>query len=56
MNPFAAKSNDKPRRRFGMLDIMKKLIAAIIIILAIAVLFFSIPGIKDSKINLPPIF
>jgi hypothetical protein len=56
MNPFDAKSKDKPRRRFDILDNMKKLIVVIIIIFAIAVIFFSIPGIRVSKMYLPPIF
>lgn len=56
MNLFGAKSKDKPRRRFDIFDIVKKLIVVIIILFAIAVMFFSIPGIRVSKMNLPPIF
>ena len=56
MNQFARESKDKPRRRFDILVIMKKLIVVMIIIIAIAVIFFSIPGIRVSKMNLPPIF
>ena len=56
MSLFARKNKDKPRRRFAILDIMIKLIAAIIIIFAIAAMVFSIPGIKVLKIYIPPIF
>ena len=56
MNLFARDSKDKPRRRFDILDIIKKLIAAIIIIFAIAVIIYSIPEVGVMKINFPPIF
>ena len=56
MSPFARESKDKPRRRFGMLDIMKKVFAVIIIIVAIAVIIYSFPGVKFLKINFPPVF
>jgi hypothetical protein len=40
----------------SIFDNMKKLIAVIIIIFAIAVIIFSIPGAGILKINFPPVF
>jgi hypothetical protein len=56
MNPFARGSRNKRRRRFGILDILKKLIAAIIIIFAIAVIFYSIPDVAFVKKKFPSDF
>ena len=56
MSLFARESKEKPRRRFAIFDIIKKLVAVIIIIAAIAVIIFSIPGMRVLKVYFPPIF
>ena len=56
MSPFVRKSKDKPRGPFGVLDIVKKLIAITIIIFAIAVIIYKLPGLEVLKMNFPPVF